>query len=292
MSRLFASVLALAVVLPCWADDSVGDAQTIEFLKALQTPGGGFAGKPPTDAAAAPTLRATTSAVRAILALGGKVPNSEATTKFIASCYDSKIGGFADTPGGKVDVPTTAVGVMVVRELGTPIETYAEGTAKYLSDNAKSFEDIRIAAAGFEKLPVKSPKADAWMAEVKKNRNADGTFGKGLGQTRDTASAVVTLLRLGEKVEPRDTLVKALRDGQRGSGGFGKADSENDADLETCYRVMRCFKMLNAQPARVEGLRTYVAKCRNEDGGYSPEPGEPSTAAATYYAVMVRKWLD
>ena len=291
MKSVFASLVVLLVVATTWAGEP-GDAETIAFLNKLQTPSGGYWGTPPApNIRVMPTLRATLSAVRATVALEGKLPNSAATAKFVTSCYDPKTGGFADTPGGKVDVGLTAIGALAVRDLGMPAEPFVDGVAKYLSDNAKSFEDIRIAAAAFEKLERKNPKSDAWLAEVKKTRAADGTFGAGLGKTRDTASAVVTLLRLGEKIDARDNVVKALRDGQRGSGGFGKADSDTDADLETCYRVMRCFKMLKAQPARVEGLRSFVAKCRNEDGGYAAEPGEPSTAAATYYAVMVRKWI-
>ena len=67
---------------------------------------------------------------------------------------------------------------------------------------------------------------------------------------------------------------------------------ETGADLETAYRVMRTFMMLKEKPARVEALRTYIAKCRNEDGGYAIAPGEMSTVSGTYFATIVRKWLD
>ncbi len=293
MKPLFASLVVFFITNPTRADETAGNARTIEFLQKLQTTNGGFLSMPPApNIRLAPTLRATTSAVRAIKYLGGKVANPDGAAKFIASCYDPKSGGFSEMPGGVPEVATTAVGILAVRELGLPLEMYADGAVKYLTDNAKSFDDIRIAAAAFEKLERKSPKADAWLAEVKKTRNADGTFGSGLGMARDTASAVVTQLRLGDKLDPRDKVLKALRDGQRGSGGFGNATSDNAADLESSYRVMRCFMMLKEQPTRVEGLRTFVAKCRNEDGGYALEPGEPSTVAATYYATIVRKWLD
>ena len=55
---------------------------------------------------------------------------------------------------------------------------------------------------------------------------------------------------------------------------------------------MRCFMMLKEKPARVEALRTYIAKCRNADGGYGVAPAEPSTVSGTYYAAIIRKWLD
>ena len=59
------------------------------------------------------------------------------------------------------------------------------------------------------------------------------------------------------------------------------------SDLESTYRVMRCFMMLKSNPERLEGLRTFIAKCRNEDGGYGVAPGQPSSAAGTYYAASM-----
>lgn len=293
MRALVACLLVLAVGVGLHAGDPTGKMQTIEFVQKLQTPNGGFLSMPPApNIRLAPTLKATSAAVRALHYLNGKVPNPEAAKKFVASCYDAKSGGFADMPGGMTDVATTAVGIMAVRALDMPLERYADGAAKYLSDNANAFEEIRIAVAGLEQLERKSPRTDLWLAAIKKLQNADGTFGSGLGQARETGGSAVILLRLGQTLDKRDAVLNALREGQRPSGGFGKADSELDADLETSYRVMRCFMMLKERPTRVEGLRTYVAKCRNEDGGYGISPGESSTIGATYFAVIVKKWLE
>jgi prenyltransferase beta subunit len=286
-------VAVLALVPSGWADDIPGTPQTIEFVQKLQTPGGGFlAMAPAPNIRLMPTLRTTSTAARALHYLGGKIPNPDAAKKFIASCQDAASGGFADSPGGKVEVATTAVGIMTVRDLGMPLEPYIDGAVKYLSDNAKSFEEIRIAAAAFEGIERPAPKRDAWLVEIKKLQNPDGTFGKGAAQAREIGSAAVILLRLGDKLDQRDNVLKALRDGQRPNGGFGKGATNSDADLETAYRVMRCFMMLKEKPARVEALRTYIAKCRNEDGGYGPAPGETSTVGATYFATIIRKWLD
>ena len=224
--------------------------------------------------------------------MGAKPKNIEAAKKFVASCFDSASGGFADMPRGKTDVSLTAVGLMAVKALDMPLATYVPAAEKYLAANAKSFEDIRIAVAGLEAAGVKSSKGKEWLAEIVKLRNPDGTFGKDLGQARDTGGSVVILLRMGEKVEGRDAILKAMREGQRPNGGFGKADSEFDADLETSYRVMRCFHILKEKPGRMEALRTFVAKCRNEDGGYAVTPGEPSTVSGTYFAATIKKWLE
>src|SRR4051794_25072314 len=89
---------------------------TIKYAQGLQQKNGGFlaaAGDPK-----GPTLRATSSAIRALLYLGSDVPNKAACAKFVASCYDKTSGGFTDQPGkGKPDVFTTAVGLMAVAEL-------------------------------------------------------------------------------------------------------------------------------------------------------------------------------
>ncbi len=87
-------------------------------------------------------------------------------------------------------------------------------------------------------------------------------------------------------------MLKVLRDGQRLNGGYGKDDNEFASDLESTYRVMRCFMMLKSRPDRVEGLRTFVAKCRNEDGGYGVGPGQPSSIGGTYYAASILHWLE
>ena len=55
---------------------------------------------------------------------------------------------------------------------------------------------------------------------------------------------------------------------------------------------MRCFMMLKERPDNVEGVRSFVAKCRNEDGGYGVTPGQPSSISGTYYTAIIQYWLD
>src|SRR5262249_19428955 len=192
-------------------------------------------------------------------------------------------GGFGDRPGGKPDVPTTAVGIMAVVEAGLPTEPYAGAVIKYLADNARTFEDIRIAAAGLEALGKKGPRADDWLKEVAKVRHEDGTYGQGDGTARDTGGATVVVLRLGGEVPHRDNVVKAIKAGQRDDGGWGKA-GEKASDLESSYRVMRCFHMLKERPADVDKLKAFIGRCRNKDGGYGVAPGQESTVGGTYFA--------
>ncbi len=293
MTRKILVALSFILFLPSLHAGEPGEKATIAYVQKLQTPSGAFLPQAPSaDVKLKPTLKTTSTAVRILHYLGDAPFNKEAAIKYIASCYDPETGGFADVPKGKPDVGTTAIGIMAVKELKMPVDKYQAGAVKYLTENARGFEDIRIAAAGLEAIGAKSPKGQSWLDEVRKMQNSDGTFGKDAGQARDTGSAVVTILRLGGTPKDTNAVLKVLRDGQRPSGGFGKGDSEVNADLESSYRIMRCFMMLKAQPERVEGLRTFIAKCRNEDGGYGVAPGQPSSISGTYYAAIIRHWLE
>jgi hypothetical protein len=289
----FASLCIVFGLVPAQGQTPEQKKATITYLQKLQTADGGFlsaAPDPNSSKRDTPSLRATSSALRALKYFGGEPRDRKACAQFVASCFDKTSGGFADQPGGKPEVFTTAVGIMAVVELKLPTDPYAAGVAKYLGDNAKTFDEIRIAAAGFETLGKRPAQVDAWLEQVAKMRNADGTFGKDDGMARDTGSAAVVVLRLGGKLEQRDQVVKTLKAGQRADGGFGKEGTKG-SDLETSYRVMRGFLMLKEKPAEVERLRAFVAKCRNHDGGYGVSPGQPSTVSATYFASIILHWL-
>jgi hypothetical protein len=266
-----------------------GDAavkQSIAYVQKLQTDGGGFLSQAAPNKSGVPTLRATSAAVRALHYLGGEIKDKDACIKFVASCYDPESGGFCDVPKGKPGVFETAVGLMAVAELKMPLEKYEGGASKYLADNAKTFEEIRIAAAGFEAIKKKSPKEQAWSAE------ANGILIRAwTPNTRDAASAIVTVLRLNGKLIAQEGYIKVLQRSQRQNGGWGKADDDIASDLESSYRVMRCFVMLKARPDNVEGVRSFVAKCRNADGGYGVAPGQLSSIGGTYFASIITHWL-
>lgn len=271
-----------------------GVKQSIAYVQKLQTESGGFRSHEPKPDAVKilPTLRSTSAAVRALHYLGGDVPNKAACIKYVESCWNAEVGAFSDEPKGKPDVFMTAVGLMAVVELKMPIDKYADGASKYMSENAKTFEDVRIAAAGFEAIKKMAPKADAWFGDILKTYNKeDSTFGKGSGEARDTASAAVTLYRLKSPPPLADNFLKVVKSGQRQNGGWGKGDSETGSDLESTYRVMRFFMMLKARPDNVEGVRSFVAKCRNENGGYGVAPGQPSSVGGTYFAAIITHWL-
>jgi prenyltransferase beta subunit len=287
MRRVLLAGLCLLLSVPVHAQTADEKKATVAWLRKLQADEGGFR---PAAGQAPAGLRATTSALRALKYFGGEVPDRSAATDFVKACFDKDSGAFADRPGGKPDVFSTAVGVMAVVELKVSPEPYEAGALRYLGEHARGFEEVRLAAAGLEALGKRPPQAEEWLKEIAKLRHEDGTFGKGDGTARDTGGAAVAVLRLGGKVERPEAIVKALDAGQRKDGGFGKEGA--GSDLETTYRVVRCYHMLKAQPAAADRCREFIASCRNADGGYGVAPGQPSSAGATYFAGIVLHWLD
>jgi hypothetical protein len=288
MKRTLLPVLCLLVLVPpAWCQSVDEKKASIAYLQKLQTKEGGFLAKADDKA---PSLRGTSSAVRALGYLGGEVPDPKKAAEFVAKCHDADSGGFANEPGGKPDVFSTAVGAMAVVALKMPVEKYEAGAIKYLGANAKEFEEIRIAVAGLEALGKLPKEAEGWSALVLKLRKQDGSFGSGDGQARDTGGSVVALLRLGSKPEKPEAILQVLNAGQRKDGGFGKEKADG-SDLESTYRVLRAYYMLKAKVERLAELKKFIASCRNKDGGYGVMPGQPSTVSGTYYAAIIYHWL-
>jgi hypothetical protein len=231
-------------------------------------------------------LRATAAALRALRYLGGDLKNRAACEHFVIACA-IPTGGFADVPGRTADVVSSAAGLMALAELKRGPDHLVHKTVSYLDRNARSFEEIRMAAAGMEAAGRQSAESANWIKQLIRERRPDGTFGE--ASVGDTAGRVVTLLRLGASLPPIGPIVATLRAGQRADGGFGKDDS--GSDLETTYRVMRAFAMLKCRPLRPDRVAVFVAACRDADHGYALRPGLPSQMAPTYFASAVLRWL-
>ncbi len=291
-TRVIAVAVWLVGGLPLAAQAPTPDQASIKFLNGLRAEDGGYAPAPARPGTPLrSSLRATTSALRAVKYLGGQPEDTTATARFAEQCYDKSVGGFGDYPGEAPTVTTTAVGAMAATELNLPPSLYREGVTRYLTEHAKNLEDIRISAATFESFGTRAPKADEWLRQIASARNPDGTYGHGTGVARATGATAAMILRLGGTIEHRDAVLKAMRDGQRADGGFGSAEREG-SDLESTYRVVRGFVMLKERPADVAKLRGFIAKCRSAGGGYGVMPGQPPTAAGTYFAAILLHWLD
>jgi hypothetical protein len=278
----------LLLVLPAWALDDAPKKATVAYLQKLQADDGGFR---PDARTAQSDLPSTSAALRALKYFGGAPRDREACIAFVKGCYDKEAGGFGARPGAPAAYRPTAVGIMAVSELKMPPEPYAAHVARYLDAHSKSFEEIRLTAASFESMNMTAPRAGDWLKEIARLRHEDGTYGKDDAAARETGGAVCAVLRLGGKVEHPDNVLKALNDGQRTDGGFGKPGAEG-SDLETTYRVMRAFHMLQTKPKGADRVRAFVARCRNDDGGYGVAPGQPSNVGGTYYPSIILHWLD
>src|SRR5204863_4164028 len=222
---------------------------------------------------------------------GDQARDLKASARFVESCYDKSTGGFADRPGAQPDAITTAVGIMAVVEAKLPTEPYENAVVKYLGEHAKTFEEVRLAAAGLEAIGKQSPKADDWLKQIAAMQDPDGSFGRGRGAARDTGSAVAAILRLGGKIDQPERVIAVMKEGQRPDGAFGKEDIET-SDLETSYRITRSLHMLKEKPADPDRVRAFIAKCRNTDGGYSVTPGQLSSAGGTYFAAIILHCLN
>jgi prenyltransferase beta subunit len=259
---------------------------TLDYLLALQTDSGAFR----LHAKADPSLRATVSCIRAIGYFGGTIPHADRNRAYLLKCVDAETGGFADSPGGKPDGIVTAVGLMGLQALKIDDAKRRDRAAAWMVTQARDFETIRMAAAGLEAAGTKGERNAEWIASLRKEQNADGTFGTGATRAGDTGSKVACLLRLGAKLtdDQRDAIVQVLDAAQRRDGGYGAETS----DLALTYRIARTYHMLGRKPARVADLQAFLAKCRNADGGYGVAPGQPSSASGTYFAGIILHWLD
>ncbi len=289
---------ALVLLLPSFAQAQLTDAQkqaTAKWVLACEISTGGFslAPQPPNiDARPLPSLRATNAALKALKYLGAKVPNKQKHAAFVLSCFDSSSGSFAE-PGGKPDVTITSIGIMAAAEVDVPHKKYAKAM-EYLKQNAKNFEEIRIAAAAVEAWGVKECpfKLEGWLKAAATHLKA-GVPDAQDGGAREVGSAVALVLRLKAPIgtQERVTLMKLLQTGQRDDGGWCKK-GEKASDIGTTYRVMRAFHMLGAAPSDVKKLRAYIAARRNTDGGYATAPGGQSSMSGVYYAAIISHWLD
>ncbi|HQR08949.1 MAG TPA: prenyltransferase/squalene oxidase repeat-containing protein [Gemmatales bacterium] len=275
---------------------SVGAPQdhraAIAYIRAHQTPSGGFVTVLPAPGKqAVPSIRTTRTAVRALQLLGADTSHLPTVFRYVEACYSSATGGFSDRPGLEPDPVSTSVGLMILQECHQPLEPYLEKGVQFMGRSTKNFEELRMVASAVEETKHPLPVSDRWEQIIDEHRNSDGSYGKGSGQARTTALHVVAKQRLGLKIGEKEPILKVLRAGQREDGGFGN-DSPGTSHLEACYRIVRLLSRLDAQPDRPEALRAFIDRCKNADGGYGVQPNTPSSLHGTYYATIVRHWLD
>lgn len=279
------AILASSLFPSARADDPSRDqTKTLEYIASLRD---GATGAYRVIPDGPPSLRACNGAIKALKYLGGKLPDKEKTAAFVLACHDPVTGGFAE-PGGKPDVVITSIGVMAACELGIPREKFARAMP-YLAEHARTFEEVRIAAAAVEAWGVRDCPFDLtpW---VKIADDQYALWKKDSLSVRDAGSLAAFYLRLGKPLLDADALRDQMRQGQFPDGGYGKPGAKT-SDLETTYRVMRSLMLLKEKPADGTKLKAFLAQCRNADGGYGVTPGAASSMSGVYYMAMVQHWL-
>ena len=280
---LAAGLFALAPAVPVRAQTPAELAQTAAYLAAFQNPDGGFAGK----VGGPSSLGATSSVVRTLKFVGGSIPDVLTCIKYVKSCYDPNTGGFTQTPGGKPDVGTTASGLMAIADLKTADKSMIDGALKFFSENAKSYEEVRIAIAGMEAVKTKSADFPKWEAQIKEGRNPDGTFGQGPALAFETGGKAAALLRMGVELDKKEAIAAAMKAAQLSDGGWSQKGDKTD--FGATYRIMRAFFMMKERPD-LERLRGFIAKRRSSDGGYASQPGGEASPGGTYFASICLYW--
>ncbi len=283
MRALFALLLLPTLAFAQTAEETKATVAFIEGLRDKET------GAYKVTADGKPSLRACNGAVKSLKALGEKVTQIEKIQKFILSCYDAKTGAFAE-PGGKPDVTITSVGIIAACEVGISQKDFPK-SMDYVLENAKAFEEVRIGAAAVEAWGAKGLKLDGIKEAFVLDYHPETFTDLRDGASRESAAVLVTSLRFGLDVSKFEPDALRLKPGQCDDGGWRKK-GEKTSDIESTYRVMRAFKMLDATPKDVPQLRKFISSHRNKDGGSATKPGEPSTMSGTYYAVIISKWLD
>ncbi len=303
MRREFPLLLAILIFFVASASAQAKEeaTATLKWIETLRDPAtGAWAASPAkTGEKLKPSLRACNGAVKAIRHLGAEPTDLDKVKKFVLSCYDEKAGSFSE-PGGKPDASITSVGVIVALEVGIERDKI-KGAMEYIKTNCKNFEDVRLAAAAVEAWGLKEFGAppEAWRDLMQLDDNVNtilkSTVKEQRGDARLLFSHFVTGLRLQDSYRPKKeelakTFLPILVNEQRTDGGWGKLDSKT-SDLETTYRIMRFYKMVDTPPADAKKLTEFLSACRKPDGSYSVEPKADATMSAVYYATTIQKWL-
>jgi prenyltransferase beta subunit len=284
-----------AAVFACLVLSAIGAARgqapaplekqaTVAWLDKLQDPKGAFAAD--ARSATRPSLPASISAVRALKYFGGMPPRAAQILQYLRSCWNETEGAFAPTPGGKVDVRTTAVALMGLYDLEAAEQNQdmINRGLIFLGEHVKDYEDVRIAAAALEATKKPVPQIQKWRDLLNALPSSSDPQ-----QARQIGGVTVARMRLGESIQDQDTILKTLRAAQQPDGAWDKPGEA--PDLESSYRIMRAFFMLKARPD-TGALRKFIARCRQPDGGYAVAPGQLASVSGAYYAGVIGHWLD
>lgn len=266
-------------------------ARTAATVAALQNDDGGFAA----EKGGPSTIGSTNSAIRVLKHVGAAIPDPVKATQFVKACFvpgPDGTGTFAPTPGGKGDMRTTCIALLAWGDLQMEHGIEVSAALKFLVENAREYEDVRLSIAGFEAVGVKNQAVfERWARQYEAMANDDGTFGTGDNAAFMTGGTIAAFLRMGLPVhEARRILASNLiRKSQKPDGGWTNKAGDK-SDLGSCYRVMRAMYMMKELPD-VSALRNFIAARRTDSGLYAAAPGAAADLGSTYTATIILWWL-
>ena len=227
--------LALAVLeaINVRAQSAADFAQTAAYAAAQQNADDGFAAGPGQPS----TLRATNTGLRVLDYVGGSLLDEPGCIRFVNSCKLPG-GGFAQRPGGKPDVVTTALGLMAAAELKIADKATIDAAVAYCRANTRAFEEVRMSIAGLEAVG-RSSDFPRRAEQLEALRTPDGPFGQHPGKAFVTGGVAAAILRMGMNLEEREAVIATIKAGQRPVGAWSKDDGPSD--LSSSYRVMRAL---------------------------------------------------
>lgn len=257
-----------------------GTAKTVAFLTALQNSDGGFSAKPGESS----TLAATSTAIRALKYIDAKPKNTPAAIGYIKSCRDAKSGGFALTPGGRVDLSSTAMGIVALGALNLLDDEWMPRAIDYLVKQANKVENIRLALGCLGMIDKTLPQFPEWHQKLLATRNVDGTWGQGKNIVTETGELADRILTMNFDLEKRYIVITVLKQSQNQDGGW--AFSDKPSSLYATYVVMRAFQRLKVSPD-LKRLREFIKARRKPDNTYSGSPKESGDLQSTYFALYI-----
>lgn len=252
---------------------------TVEYILGHQQDSGGFSETPKAGTPA--TLPATVVALFAVAHYEGALTNAKGCSEFVKAC--SK-GHFAVKPDAAPDHRMTPLGALAffeLRRLRFDFDWFTTANNLFRAgDAAQTLDEFRLFALAWRRMENEgirlAASTDGIEKRIKALGFADGTFGKGPTAVRDTATGVIALRELGYDVLKAEAVAKLLKEAQRSDGGWGPESSE----LLTTFRVVHALVLLKGE-CDVAACRKFVAKCRQENGSYANQPGQPGNLFAT-----------
>ncbi|MEI7921422.1 MAG: family 16 glycoside hydrolase [Planctomycetota bacterium] len=265
-------------------------ARTASVVSQLQNDDGGFAA----ERGGLSSVGSTNSAVRVLKHVGGSIPNVVKAVAYVRSCFvagENATGTIASVPGGKADLMTTCMGLLAWGDLQIEPGTEVPAALKYLAENAKTYEEVRMSIAAFEAVKMSDKAVFAkWTSQLEAMANPDGTFGEGDRAAFATGGTIAAFLRMGlpvhdaRRILTKDLILKA----QKADGGWSDKAGAN-GDFGSTYRIMRCMFMLHEKPD-LKRLYQFIDDRRTETGLYAAAPGEKGNLGSTYTATILLWW--